>query len=438
MPSRPRLTATGLLAESFGRRPYTVTLREEKEAGANVLLDYTVASGARRKRTLGYPVRARDGRRWRWDEAALEKARDAAEDRSAELRLTRQREEVLDADVLTFGQAVDRYTDERTGGLPKDRRTQGNYLRYLRNWKRVLGEDTPWNRITPNLVIARAKELERAGYIPNALNEARVLRILYRWLTGPARVSGLLDPMQGFPWRRLRNAHKPDRPRYSRDELKAIVRVRHDVDPRFALFIALMDDCGARRKAVQRVMRSMVDCPLEREPSAEEAPHGWILLPALKGQAPPLYLVTPFVRRELELALDGYLRNLEAAYRAGELEDYPLFPGARLADKKEKVVEVGQARALQPVEATLANDWLREAERLAKVEHVHRRGYHGIRRAVSDILLEEIGLDGLTAAMGWSSRTTPEQIYIDRTRMPDRVRARRAMERRRQGTEGPK
>ena len=32
-PSKPRLTDRGLLAESFGRRPHTVTLREEKEPG---------------------------------------------------------------------------------------------------------------------------------------------------------------------------------------------------------------------------------------------------------------------------------------------------------------------------------------------------------------------------------------------------------------------
>lgn len=430
MARKPQLTAAGLLAESFGRRPYVVTLREEKEPGSNVILDYTRA-GKRRKTTLAYPVRRQSGRRWIWDDAALERAREAAEDRSAELRLDRTRADVLETEVLTFGKAVALYTDPKTGGLPPSVKTQNGYIRHLKTWTRVLGYDTPWNRITPARVLARTRELEQAGRIPGALNEARVLRVLHRWLSGPARLTGLLDPVQGFPWKRLNQAHQPARPRFTAAQLAAIVKVRHDVDPRFALYMAMVDDSGARSKALRILMRTAIDRPLEDPPTAEDAPYGWALFPALKGQRATLHLLTAFERRELEIAFTGYLRELEAAYQAGELADYPLFPGARLRDKAEKVVGLRQGGSLRCADATVITEWLRDAEALAKVEHVRGRGYHGIRRSVSDLLLEELGLDGLTVAMGWSTRNTPEQIYVDRRRMPDRVRAREAMERKR-------
>lgn len=431
MARKPQLTEAGLLAESFGRRPYVVTLREEKAPGVNVSLDYTVFGGGRRKPTLGYPVRRLQGKRWIWEDAALERAREAAEDKSAELRLARMREEVLKPETLTFGQAVARFIDPKSGGLPRDPKTGKAYKRYLDRWEEAFGMGTPWNQITPAMVIGRARERARAGHVPVALNEARVLRLLFRWLIGPARIPGLLNPMDGFPWKKLAEGHEPKRPRYSRDQLAAIVKVRHEVDPRFALYLALMDDSGARSKAVRLLMRSALDVSLDSPPSAAEAPHGWLLFPALKGQRAPLHLLTAFERRELEVALSGYLRNLEAAYQAGDLPDYPLFPGARLADKNEKVVELAQGGALRRADATVVTEWLADAEELAGVDHVRGRGYHGVRRTVADLLYEELGLDGLTTAMAWSSRSTPEQIYVDHRRMPDRVRAREAMERKR-------
>lgn len=426
MARKPQLTESGLLAESFGRRPYVVTLREEKEPGANVILDYTL-DGKRKKPTLRYPVRRSSGKRWVWDDAALERAREAAEDRSAELRLHRLRADVLEPQVLTFGQAVALYSDPKTGGVPTRPKTRQYYLKHLRTWTRVLGHDKPWNQIKPATVLAHVREMEHGGHVPGVMNEGRVLRALVHWLRGPASIEGLKDPMAGFPWKRLGDSHTPHRPRYSPEELAAIVKVRHDVDPRFALFLALVDDSGARSKAVRVLWRSMVDRQLEQPPTAEEAPHGWLIFPALKGQRPVLHLLTAFERRELQAAFDGYLAKLEAAWLEDH-SDYPLFPGARLRDKRDCVIDPNQGRAYQPADATLFADFLRDAETLAGVPHVRGRGFHGARRAVADQLMGPLGLDGLTVAMGWSTRSTPEQIYIDRRRMPDRVKAREAME----------
>jgi hypothetical protein len=432
MPKRPAITASGLFAESYGERPYTVTVREEKRPGTHVVLDYTTIAGIRRKPTLGYPVRRQDGRKWVWDEQALERAREEAQDRSAELRLARLREDVLKAEALTLGEAVALFSDPQKGGLPRDPKSQQEYLRALKRWRGYLGEDRPWNRIRRSEIEAWGRRREEEGKIPTLMNEVAVLRILYRWLDDKEGIEGLINPVKGFAWKRFRTTHRVRRPRYSQDELQRIIRIRHQVDPRFTLFLALIDDSGARRKAVKTLWRSAVDFPLDQAPTEEEAPFGWLLFPALKGQEAPLHLLTAFERRELQLAFTGYLQEMEEAWQA-QGTDYPLFPGSRLGDKAEKVVGTAQAGAYRVVSDKKTRLWLKEAEQKAKVEHVEGRGYHGIRRAVSDLLYQELGLDALTTAMGWSSRDTPEQIYIDQRRMRDRVGARQAMERKRKG-----
>jgi hypothetical protein len=428
---RPNTTGSGLFADAYGERPYTVTVREEKRPGTNVILDYTVHAGARRKPTLGFPVRFQKGKKWVWDERALEKAREEAQDRSAELRLSRLKESVLEAESLTLQDAIDLYLDPAKGGLPKDPKSQTEYRRSLMRWIVFLGPDRPWNRIRRSEVLAWGRKREEEGKIPTLMNEVAVLRILYRWLDGQAGIDGLIDPVKQFPWKRFRQAHRVSRPRFTPNDVRAIVKVRHDVDPRFALFLALMDDSGARRKAVKTLWRSAVDCPMDMEPSEDEAPYGWIRFPALKGQESPLHLLTAFERRELEVAFGGYLRELEAAWQEAGT-DYPLFPGARIGDKTEQVVGLTQPGAYRAVSDKNTQRWLWEAEERAGVEHVQGRAYHGIRRTVADLLFEELGLDGVTAAMGWSSRNTPEQIYLDKRRMGHRVGAREAMERKRQ------
>ena len=330
MARRPQLTDAGLLAESFGTRPYTVTVREEKEGGANVILDYSLA-GQRRKRTLGYPVRRRVGRRWEWDHQALDRAREAAEDKSAELRLARTREEVLDTGRLTFGEAVAMYTAEDRGGLPPDRRTRAEYRRVLGLWTKHFGADTTWSWIRRNDVEARVRELVAAKKVPpSAQKQLAVLQTLHGWLTNKAQIDGLANPVQGFDWKKLRESHQVARPRFTPEEVAEIVKVRHDVDPRFALFLGLMDDSGARSKAVRILMRSAVDREMDHPPTAEQAPYGWVLFPALKGQRAPLHLLTAFERRELEIGLLGLLEGAGGAV-AGRPDRLPAFP--RLEDQ---------------------------------------------------------------------------------------------------------
>lgn len=439
MAQKPLLTDKGLLAESFGRRPYVVTLREEKEPGVNVTLDYMLG-GQRRKRSLGFPVRNRAGSGWKWDGAALERARQAAQDRSAELRLDRARQDVQPV-TLTVAEAFRLFSDPTKGGLPASSSLRFLYLRSVKVWEHWLGSDTPWNRIIRTHVEAAMKHFaglknERTGkgMIPTGLAYVAALQACHHWLER-AGYEDLRDPTKTFDWKHWKSQLRPHRPRYTEDEAAALFRVRHDVDPRFALYLVLVDESASRGKAVRTLWRSMVDCPLEQPPTSEHAPHGWIVFPALKGQDPVLHFLTAFERRELEIAYAGYLRELEAEYqRTGR--DYPLFPAVRKENLTDgRPVPLDATRAYRVVTPVGPAKWLAQAERVAKVPHVDGRLYHGFRRRASDYLLEATDLKTLTVAAGWKSERTPESIYVEKQRHPSRARAREAMERRRSAPE---
>ena len=430
--SKPRLTAKGLLSEAYGEHGCTVRLREEKEPGTNVILDYTTSR--RRKESLGFPVRARERRRWAWDHRALERAREAAKDRSAELRLDRVRDAAR-PQTITVSEAFRLFNDPDRGALPPSPSLRRAHLRAEVVWAKALGADTPWNRIQRADVerlmrkyAERVSPVTGRGMIPTGLRYVEVLRACHRWLESLEGFEDLRDPTKGFAFARWRRKHTPRRPRYSDDEATALLKVRHDVDPRFALFLALEDDSGARGKAVRGLWRSMVDAPLDQAPDPEQAPHGWLVFPALKGQAVVLHFLTAFERRELEVAFAGYLRELEARWREDRV-DYPLFPAVRRESLTGgRPVRVEQSRAYRPVTANAPKDWLLEAERAAKVEHVDGRAYHGFRRRAADYLHEATDLKALTVAGGWSSQRTPELIYLDKARHADRARARDAMD----------
>jgi integrase len=447
MSEKPTLTPKGLLAESFGRRPHTVRLREEYEGGP-VLLDF---GKPRRWETLGYPVRCRDARnRWVWDHAALKRARNAAEDRAAEFRLGQLREKAA-PNIVTLSVAYDLYFDPERGGIPDSRTAKYEHLRNRKDWEGWLGKDIAWNSISPADVEGLLRKYIRQGMRPTARERLKTLRTVYHWLRKKRKLRTLDDPTEGIELADVMAGHKPRRPKYTPEEAWKIVSVRDQVDARFALFIALIDDSGHRREAIRRTMRSGLDAQMDHPPTAEEAPCGWLALPALKGQRPPLLMLTSFQRREIDRALTTYLRELERIYQETG-KDYPLFPASRLKGAalgiirpsryleqvegrtswgKTSISRAPHTKAYQPISAARTREWLIEAEKVAGLAHVDGRGFHGFRRAVSDYLHGQVGLGALTVALGWSSERTPEQIYLEKEKHGMRGQARAAMERKR-------
>lgn len=437
MAARPQLTRSGLLSEPYGDRPYTVRLREEKRHGTPVLLDYTDLDGSRRKDHLGFAVRRRDGRRWAWNEHALERAREAARRRSAELLLGRKRKEIQ-PQTITVGDAFDRYLDPDRGALGESRSYRAAQKRAARVWKQFLEEDTPWNRVTRADVDALAKRYKRQGMVPTGALYVRQLRACFEFLDGKLMIEGLRNPTKGFKIPDYEKGHTPRRPRYTPEEVERIVNGRHAVDPRWPLFVMLLAGSGTRRVQVLRTRRSAVDVPLEPSPwpTGEEPELGWVVFPPVKGQRPHLWELTPLQRAELERAFAGYLKRLEARWEEDGV-DYPLFPGVRLLDKADAIVSPRQPGSDRPASEKLTELWLAQAERAADVESRPGRAFHAFRREASDYLIEQTDLGTLTVGLGWHSEATPEQIYVDRGRWQARRRASQAMAERWQPKEEP-
>lgn len=434
MAPRPRKdeTKSGLFSIAEGQRPFTVRVREEVRGG-NLVYDYAdPITGRRRKPSLGFGVRDERGR---VDPDLAAEARELARIRSAELRLQKLRQETEPARITISG-AFARYMDERDGGMPRSAERRGAYRRARAAWENRLGADTPWNQVTPAQVWAYAAELKEEGQVPKAVDVVKCLSAVYHWLRTKARVRGLENPVEGFDWERLQLGYEPRRRRFTREQLRALLAVRYQVDPRFALFLALSAQSVTRSVEVRSILRSQLDAPRPITPTRAQAPYGWIFFPGVKGQPPRLHFLTRFQREELFAAMYGYDDPATGAWKVGylrELErrwrkdgtDYPLFPARRL---RGGIKPVARRTAYTVIANLRPREWLHQAEKLAGWEPEEWRAWHAVRRALSDLVEEETDLATLTAVGGWTSTRTPEQIYLEKERYRKIARGRDALE----------
>jgi hypothetical protein len=116
----------------------------------------------------------------------------------------------------------------------------------------------------------------------------------------------------------------------------------------------------------------------------------------------------------------GYLRELERAYRAGEIRDYPLVPQGRLVGGVIRLYEgpprvrprrtpaVIRAHSLQPLTRDALRKMFHELERLAGVQSRPFRGWYGNRRLSTDMAQhveqDERVLNAITGHAGSGSR----------------------------------
>ncbi len=109
--------------------------------------------------------------------------------------------------------------------------------------------------------------------------------------------------------------------------------------------------------------------------------------------------LAPRQQRELRYAMEkGFLSELEQAYQAGEIDDYYLIAGGRRKDGK---AQVKHARA--PLHKRQVRRRFREYEQRCGVEHKHKRLFHGLRRALEELIGEETTDDKVRdAAQGWT------------------------------------
>lgn len=418
-PDFPRtFTENGCWRVNVGAHGSSVTVRE-KAKGGKVVLQWTELK-KRRERKLADTVR--DGGRL----IAARCRHVLAEAEALADRLAKATDSISARErahgPLTVAGAFRIYSSS-DGGLPKSRSARVNHARARRFWEREFKPGTEWNNITPAMRDA-AIERGRKRYGPPSLEKfARCLRTVHRWLVDAAEIDGLKDPTRRLDFRTLTAGHEPKRPRYTQDEIAALLEVAERVDPRFALAAILLGRSGARSAALMRAKRSMVDEPLDVPPPEGFAPYGWILWPAMKQQDRVLNYLTARQLEALGRAWSrlGVLSVLEARWRERG-EDYPLLPGGVLP--RSGVIR----RPRKPVSSKMLHEWLRKAEELAGVERVERRAWHAFRRAVADLIEQEAGVDVLVTHGGWKSREMAEGVYTQRVKHHRLKRAREVTE----------
>lgn len=85
----------------------------------------------------------------------------------------------------------------------------------------------------------------------------------------------------------------------------------------------------------------------------------------------------PVAQRELRHAMeDGHLRKLEAAYQAGDIDDYFIVPGGSMKDGACQV-----RYCHEPLSRESVLKYFHKLEAAAGVEHIKGRSWHGLRRA---------------------------------------------------------
>ena len=142
-------------------------------------------------------------------------------------------------------------------------------------------------------------------------------------------------------------------------------------------------------------------------------------------------MLTQEQRRAVDDALSGYLANYEAAWRAGQITDYYLFPGSRMRmlDTNGRRWTRKLRTDVKPLSRDGARIAFKELEAIAKVEHVEGRGWYGLRRIAADLAESATTDDRVKDRLGgWQDSETRKQIYQDR--QTDELRAEAAKVRR--------
>lgn len=401
-------------SHSVGRYGATVTIREPRP-GAPLRWDYR--EGGKRKRPEVDPrTVVRTDPDGPVDPVLAERAKDLCERKAATLTLEPLRR-ATEPERLTVGLAFALYHDPRRRALPASREARTHHATSRTFWTAALGDETPWDAVPPADVWGALLGLREKGRVPTAEKRLANLRTLYRWLRDRMGYDTLRDPTRGLEKRQLLAGHQPRRPRYTATEVEALVASAPAFGERFALFTTLLADSGARAVQVRLAMRSGLDAELEPRPPKDHAPHGWLVLPAVKGQDPMVTYLTHRERAAVDAALATYLAEWEAQWQAEQV-DYPLIPGGRT--DRMLLPEPISDKALRKVWPAL--------EKAAGIESRSRRTFHGVRRSWSDDIEESEGLDTVTAAGGWSRRETVEGIYLSKRRFGHLEKARRRRE----------
>ena len=196
-----------------------------------------------------------------------------------------------------------------------------------------------------------------------------------------------------------------------------------ELDPRYRLLLAL--GVEGRATPVARAMRSDI--------RFTEKPGEAVLVGRGEGtKRAPMLLLAPSQVDALAFEQHvGYLQAFEAAFDRGEIDDYALFPGGKLASGRARLSE---GRQVLVNERTL-NDWAHALEGALGLTAVEGRGVRAWRRTFVDLYqgwpADPFTLDLITghkAVTFGGHGSTRTDVYLDRKSAPFLREARAVME----------
>lgn len=324
-----------------------------------------------------------------------------------------------------------------TGSMPHDTPYRKELDRALKFMRKTLGDGFCWVDLDyerlQKLVRAKADEVAmmprrevedgsqvraytgyRAGEIvgTRALTMAALLRSKHGRLPAHAPLPsgrGWRDDLKSYVSHKLGGSlPDPHRPRYTIEEVRSLLKVAPDVDPRLDLVLQL----GAEYRSGQvvRAMRSDLDVNA-----------GEFVVRGRGKKRGTTVVLTAGQIAAARRALAGYLSQLEAARIEGKIADYPLFPAGRM---RKGAAFIDRHATAVPMHSRTMNKHLQDAEDAAEIKHVPGRAFYGMRRQLLDAASDEgISDEGMQEHGAWSSTRTPREIYRDKVHKKARVEA---------------
>ncbi len=401
---------------TVGVSPYQVTAFEDKRSGHVTLRWYERVGPKQLRRVLrstGFPVR---GARGGIDRDAEARAIAAANQWHRELaggtwsRAPKAR--TVGPSPLTIREGWARAKDPDKGKWNHDTTHRDDIQRAIDRACLVWGEDFTWDAVDRGALrqlwrreLARLRAQGHGGFRGAELQLDLVLAV-GAWL----RDEQLISPTAALRWKGMMDEfkkdageHTPRQPRYTVAEYRKLFVSAWQADERWGLLY----DLAAEYRIGQVASARRRDLDRERGRLRIKG-HG-------KKKGEVIFFTEAQAANVAYVLEQGYLAGLERAFSAGDISDYPLFPGGHFAaDDEGRLVSRAEYATRAPVDRSAWRAWHREAERLAGIPHLPGRGPYGSRRGGVDAAKElQISREGLRAWGGWVDQQMPDRTYAD-------------------------
>ena len=393
-------TPTNTWEEKIGSRP-TVTVYERQDRGLAVYARWPVGKSYRKRALSVGSIRDGAGnidpelKEIAFQEAVELRAQIVAGDTDPTVGTGSPEE--TPPKPLTLKEGFDIFLDPVCGHFVTDSQHAKDSERNVETIQRILGLDLLWNDVTRatyrKLWRTLAREHRTDG--SHGFNSAKKICITFQTAAGflgdehlspgTAMPMPKWQPKFRHDWLKITDQREsdltPGRPRHSPEEAGRIFQVLPEADPRIRLAV----DLGVADRLGQLLRCNRTDLSLD-DPIY---PSGCLTIPGRGKKSGGTNALTEAQRDRVERDLtEGHLSLLEAAFQAGVISDYTLFPQGRLSKGKFKVT----AAAKPPMHKTTLLKLFRDLEALAGVESKPGRGWYGLRRVFAD-LAEDITSD---------------------------------------------